>query len=59
MIVLVTGANSGIGLEFVRYTLHRDASATVLMACRNVEKARDAVAQLKSEFGDSVRCVRK
>lgn len=56
MIVLVTGANSGIGLEFVRYTLHRDASTTVLMACRDVEKARDAVVLLKREFGETVCC---
>ena len=38
--VLVTGANSGLGLQTAKALA--GAGATVLMACRNAEKAADA-----------------
>ena len=47
--VVVTGANSGIGLESTR-NLHR-AGATVLMACRNMDKARVAADTIRGEGG--------
>lgn len=37
---VVTGSNTGIGLETAR--MLADAGATVIMACRSIERARDA-----------------
>ena len=46
-IVIVTGANSGIGFETVRaLALH---GATVIMACRSLEKGQAAVDQIRGE----------
>jgi NAD(P)-dependent dehydrogenase (short-subunit alcohol dehydrogenase family) len=45
---LVTGANRGLGLEITR-ALAR-AGATVVMACRDVSKAKAAAAQLQAEI---------
>ncbi|PCH44323.1 NAD(P)-binding protein [Wolfiporia cocos MD-104 SS10] len=48
-VVIVTGGNSGIGKETIRVLLLHNA--TVYMACRNVEKAQDAIVELKNETG--------
>lgn len=47
---LVTGANSGIGLETARALAQ--AGATVVLACRSAEKAEPVVAQLIEETGN-------
>lgn len=44
--MVVTGANSGIGLETTRYLV--DAGATVVMGCRNRSKAERAVADIRA-----------
>ncbi|MCG8375489.1 MAG: oxidoreductase [Chlorobiales bacterium] len=44
---LITGGNSGIGLEAARIFLEKGASVTIL--CRNPEKAVEAVDQLKGD----------
>lgn len=44
--MVVTGANSGIGLETTRYLA--DAGATVVMGCRNRAKAERAVADVRA-----------
>ncbi len=49
-IAIVTGANSGIGLETARALAH--AGGTVIMACRNPEKAEAALADIKSSCPD-------
>src|SRR4029079_5994664 len=50
-VALVTGANSGIGLEAA---LGRAAAgAKVLLACRNQEKAADAVDHIRAEVADA------
>jgi NAD(P)-dependent dehydrogenase (short-subunit alcohol dehydrogenase family) len=43
---VVTGASSGLGLETARAL--RAKGATVIMACRNLAKARDAADQLRA-----------
>jgi NAD(P)-dependent dehydrogenase (short-subunit alcohol dehydrogenase family) len=46
-LALVTGANSGLGYEVSRgLALKR---ATVIMACRNLEKGQDAAAKIRAE----------
>ena len=44
---IVTGANSGLGYETVKYLLY--LNATVIMACRNLNKAQKAIDEIKKE----------
>lgn len=50
-LVIVTGANSGIGKEMTREFARRGAE--VLMVCRNVEKAESARDEIASGTGNS------
>ena len=50
-VVIVTGANSGIGFEAAQALA--DKGATVVMACRGLEKGKSAVNQIKSENPDA------
>jgi protochlorophyllide reductase len=43
-VVIITGANSGLGLESTRALAAK--GATVVMACRNLDKAQEAKAQV-------------
>jgi NAD(P)-dependent dehydrogenase (short-subunit alcohol dehydrogenase family) len=47
-IVIVTGANSGIGYEMARALSHREA--TVILACRSKEKGEATIRQLGQEY---------
>jgi NAD(P)-dependent dehydrogenase (short-subunit alcohol dehydrogenase family) len=46
-IILVTGSNTGIG--FATAKLLASKGATIVMACRNLDKAQQAQAQIKAE----------
>src|SRR5437660_2362591 len=48
---VVTGANSGIGFETARVLAQR--AAGVVLACRDDERAADAVARIGAESADS------
>jgi NAD(P)-dependent dehydrogenase (short-subunit alcohol dehydrogenase family) len=52
-IVLITGANTGIGLETVKALLQSSKAYHILLGSRTLSKGEDAVAQLKSEFPKS------
>ncbi|MFB9377321.1 oxidoreductase [Kineococcus gynurae] len=54
--VLVTGANSGLGFHVATEFARRGAD--VLLACRNAERARAALARLDAEVADSGRRAR-
>jgi NAD(P)-dependent dehydrogenase (short-subunit alcohol dehydrogenase family) len=47
-IVIVTGANSGLGFEDTRALAKKGAA--VIMACRSADKAEDAARQIRAEF---------
>ncbi|GAA0721565.1 NAD(P)-dependent dehydrogenase (short-subunit alcohol dehydrogenase family) [Halorubrum trapanicum] len=50
--VVVTGANSGLGYEGTRAFAAR--GATVVMACRSVERAEEAASELRADAGGAV-----
>ncbi|XP_011298561.1 retinol dehydrogenase 11 [Fopius arisanus] len=47
-VFLVTGANSGIGKETVRELVRRNAK--VIMACRDMESARNCIAEIRTKI---------
>ncbi|MCB0997117.1 MAG: SDR family NAD(P)-dependent oxidoreductase [Acidimicrobiales bacterium] len=49
--IVITGANSGIGLEATRELARRGASVT--LACRSSERAAAAIARLRSDIPDA------
>ncbi len=50
-VAIVTGANSGIGLETARELARR--GATVVLACRSAERAEAALADLRASVSDA------
>ncbi|OIQ37579.1 MAG: short-chain dehydrogenase [Crocinitomix sp. MedPE-SWsnd] len=47
-LALITGANTGLGLETTKWFVQKDIK--VVMACRNLEKAEEAKKNVLSEF---------
>lgn len=47
-IVIVTGANSGLGFEIAKWTAMM--GATVIMACRSEERTKEAMHKMNAEF---------
>lgn len=47
-VFIVTGANSGIGKETVKELAKR--KATVILACRNIQTARNAVSDIRTQI---------
>ncbi len=52
-VVVITGANSGLGLETSRELARKGAH--VIMACRNMEKAEAAMAEITRDVGESAK----
>lgn len=50
-VIIVTGANSGCGLETTRQLYKQ--GATVILACRNEQKAKNAVEDVSASCPDS------
>ena len=51
-VVIVTGADSGIGFEVARYLC--EGGNDVILACRNMDKAEGAVHRIKDELPHSL-----
>lgn len=54
-VVVVTGANSGIGFETAKELAKRNA--TVILACRNIELANDAIKKIERELENSPKLI--
>lgn len=52
-IILITGANTGIGFETVKALFQSPKSYHILLGSRTTSKGEDAIAQLKQEFPES------
>jgi NAD(P)-dependent dehydrogenase (short-subunit alcohol dehydrogenase family) len=52
--VMITGANAGLGKECARQIAGRDGIEKIYLACRNMDRAREAKASLEAATGKSV-----
>jgi NAD(P)-dependent dehydrogenase (short-subunit alcohol dehydrogenase family) len=50
-VIIVTGANSGVGFEASEEFARKGSK--VIMACRNMDKAKDALTQIKEDIPDA------
>ena len=50
-VVVITGANSGLGFETTKALASK--GAMVVMACRNLEKGKDAMSHIKEVYPDA------
>lgn len=48
-IFIITGCNTGLGFETARALAKRDA--TIIMACRSLDKANEAIKRIRQETG--------
>jgi len=51
-VAIVTGANTGIGYQVARYLA--EGGNDVVMACRSIEKGKEAMNRIKAEYPNSL-----
>uniref|UniRef100_A0A182MT87 Uncharacterized protein n=1 Tax=Anopheles culicifacies TaxID=139723 RepID=A0A182MT87_9DIPT len=49
---VITGANTGLGYETTKALVRRQA--TIVMACRNLTKANEAIGKMRTELGGNI-----
>jgi NAD(P)-dependent dehydrogenase (short-subunit alcohol dehydrogenase family) len=52
-IVLITGANTGLGYQIIRALTGSDRAYEILLGGRSIEKAKKAAEDARAEFEDS------
>jgi NAD(P)-dependent dehydrogenase (short-subunit alcohol dehydrogenase family) len=52
-IILITGANTGIGFEVIKALVGSPNTYTILLGGRSIQKAEDAVQLAKTQFPNS------
>ena len=56
-VVLITGANTGIGYETVRALLHSSTAYHILLGARSAKKSEDAAERLRDEEPNSASTI--
>lgn len=56
-IVLITGANTGLGLETVKSLCRSSKAYTILLGGRNIEKANAAAKEAREEYPDTASTI--
>ncbi|KAI0097337.1 putative short chain dehydrogenase/reductase [Nemania sp. FL0031] len=56
-VILITGANSGIGFETVKALAVTSSDFHILLGCRSVEKGQQALGDIHEALGDSIKAI--
>lgn len=52
-VILITGANTGIGFQVARALYSADRAYSIIIAARSLSKAQDAISEIQSECSSS------
>ncbi|MBR1439532.1 MAG: SDR family NAD(P)-dependent oxidoreductase, partial [Synergistaceae bacterium] len=50
--IIITGGNSGLGLETAKLTAEKGGDFSLILACRNIEKGNSAAEKIRNETGN-------
>lgn len=57
-IILITGANTGLGFETVKSLLQSSKAYTILLSGRSIEKANTAAEEARKEFPETASVIK-
>jgi NADP-dependent 3-hydroxy acid dehydrogenase YdfG len=58
LVILITGANTGLGLETVKSLCQSPTAYTILLCGRSIEKANAAAKEVQAEFPKSASVIK-